>query len=81
MAHGANPNILDGALNTPLTIACSTNGPDSIDVLMAFGADHSIASFKGNYPLHKCLYRGNTECFDKLIKYSKILFSLKFIRS
>jgi ankyrin repeat protein len=71
LAHGADPNILDGALNTPLTIACSTNGPESIDILMSFGADHSIASFKGNYPLHKCLYRGNLECFDRLIKYSK----------
>ncbi len=79
MAHGANPNILDAALNTPLTIACSTNGPESIDVLMAFGADHSIASIKGNYPLHKCLYRGNLECFDRLIKYSKSLLSINVL--
>ena len=79
MAHGASPNILDNALNTPLTIACSTNGPESIDVLMSFGADHSIASFKGNYPLHKCLYRGNLECFDRLIKYSKLYLVERFV--
>ena len=54
-----------------LAIACSTNAADSIDILMQNGADMNIPNFKGNYPIHMCLYRGNIDSFKKLIKYSK----------
>lgn len=38
---------------------------------MQFGADLNIPSFKGNYPIHKALYRANLQCFEELLKYSK----------
>ena len=76
LVHGADPNIQDTKKNTVLALACSTNAVDSIDILMNFGADINLPNFKGNYPIHMCLYRGNIDCYEKLITYSKVL-SLK----
>ena len=79
LSAGADPNILDNAFNTPLTIACSSNGHDCIDLLIAFGCDLNIPSFKGNYPIHKALYRANMECFEALMKYGNFLSFLSVL--
>lgn len=58
LKHGADVNIRDSALNTPLNVAVTTGGANSIDLLMEYGADISIPSFRGAYPVHKAMYRG-----------------------
>ena len=78
--HGADPNIADNKGNTSISIACSTYAVDCIDVLMQFKADLSIHNYKKNYPIHMCLYRGNIECYEKLVKYSKHINSSKLLR-
>lgn len=74
LQKGADPNAQDNACNTPLNIASSTCAPDCIDILMEYGADLNIPSFKGAYPIHKAMYRGNYECLQKLLKYSNYCF-------
>lgn len=69
LVFGADPNVVDGANNTVMNIACATDAANCIDLLMNFGADLSIPSFKGYYPVHKVLYRGSIEVLEKLIKY------------
>jgi len=50
-------------------VACSTYGHHVIPVLGAYKADLNLASYKGNTPLHKSLYRNpKPTCFLELLK-------------
>lgn len=39
LEKGANPNILDITLLSPMAIACGTGGVRCIDLLVKYGAD------------------------------------------
>lgn len=76
LVHGADPNITDNSLSTPLNVACATGASDSIDLLINYGAIFDIPSFRGNYPQHKCMYRGHTHCLEKILNYCIFIFKL-----
>jgi ankyrin repeat protein len=45
---------------------------------MEYGADPNVPSYRGNYPVAKCMYRGHIEIVDLLLKYKSIYSILSF---
>jgi len=70
LERGADPNLKDGGGNSPLCVACGTNGFSCIDLLVKNGADVNLANLAGNTPLHEVFFRANTDCLDLLLKHS-----------
>ena len=64
---GANPNQKDRDGISPLGIACGTGGNRCIDLLMQYNADINHLDNMNATPLHQCMFRGNIDCFKKLI--------------
>ena len=69
LEHGAEVNYQDNTGNTPLNIACSTFGLNSIKVLMSFGADLNLKNNYGTTPFLSACFRGNYECWKALYEY------------
>ncbi len=71
LERGANPNIQDINLLSPLAIACGTGGVSCIDLLVKYGADLNSRSESGSTPLHECFFRDNINCLEALLKHGK----------
>ena len=57
-----NFNIVDEDMNTLLILACKSNNPEIIPILMSNGIDPLIKNKNGNNCLHICAYRNNISC-------------------
>ena len=69
LEHGAEVNYQDNTGNSPLNIACSTFGLNSIKILMSFGADINMKNDYGTTPFLSACFRGNYECCKALYDY------------
>ena len=79
LEKGANPNTKDSDENSPLLIACGTGGARSVKILLTFGADIESTNKYKDTALHACFYRGNNDCFEELIKFSKAFLLFIFL--
>ena len=57
---GANPNIADDILSTPLHIACIENSQELVSILLRFGANIDSLNSEGITPLEYCISNANT---------------------
>ena len=67
LAGGGDPNLTDGAGNTPLIVACQNGNLQMCKVLLASRADLNAANHKGNTALHYCFSYGYEEIGAYLI--------------
>ena len=57
-----NFNIVDENMNTLLILACRSNNPEIISILISNGIDPLIKNKIGNNCLHECAYGNNISC-------------------
>ena len=66
-ACGVDPNAVDEAGSTPLPIACAMGPPDAAPVLLALGADPTVATRNGVTPCMIAAYHsGSVPCLRAL---------------
>ncbi|MCR4953843.1 MAG: ankyrin repeat domain-containing protein [Treponema sp.] len=53
---------------TPLYSAIKNDGPDTLKLLIAYGADYLIKDYQGNSPLHYCINRDAFLCTQTLLE-------------
>ena len=68
LSQGANVQVRCRACETPLTLAIVRQAMDSVQVLMAAGADCEYASLQGNTPLMTAALSGHNEILALLLK-------------
>ena len=69
LKKGADPNATDIYNVAPLSTAAGTGGDRSIDLLIEYGAAINHQDIDATTALHACFFRGNIECFKRLMKY------------
>ena len=57
-----NFNMVDEDMNTLLILACKSDNPEIISILISNGIDPLIKNKNGNNCLHICAYRNNISC-------------------
>eukprot|EP00301_Raphidiophrys_heterophryoidea_P011942 c18202_g1_i1.p1 GENE.c18202_g1_i1~~c18202_g1_i1.p1 ORF type:complete len:967 (-),score=248.24 c18202_g1_i1:119-3019(-) len=70
LAFGANTEVTDSQLMTPLAVACFHGHAQSIaKLLQGGGASLVIADRQGRTPLHSAAFRGHDACVNEVVKY------------
>ena len=71
--------MVDDDMNSLLILACQSNNPEIISILISNGIDPLIKNKNGNNCLHICAYRNNISCaglvlskFESLLEKDKI---------
>ncbi len=67
LARGGNPNLQDGAGNTPLMLAVEAGWPEGVALLLSRKADINLANNGGETPLMRAVQRRDAEMARTLL--------------
>lgn len=67
LARGGNPNLQDGAGNTPLMMAVEASWPEGVALLLSKRADINLGNNGGESPLIRAVQRRDTEMVRTLL--------------
>jgi len=67
LARGGNPNLQDGAGNTPMMLAVEAAWPEGVALLLSKRADINLGNNGGESPLIRAVQRRDTEMVRTLI--------------
>jgi ankyrin repeat protein len=68
LAQGGDPNQLSSELRTPLAWAADCGHEHLVKLLVAHGADATVADAQGELPLHRACLGGHLSCVSRLLE-------------